>query len=666
MELQDFSQTFYNEADTTVTIKQISKGLKANLKRKFPEKDNEWLNNTTEKILEMNGIDFNHFNFIHVIEKVISERLNDVSIDDNSNKNEKTIAGIFAEAIAPIKKVVGFDYLYRTMKEMYGKPRAKRLASNMYDYSIGLSDSTNVLLPYCWAMDSSKLLTIGREFGQLPSGPAKRISSYISALCETVHNFATNLAGACAIGDFFLCVSKLAYYNMDLKIENLYDPKCRKHFENEFQQFVHSVNHLSRNSSESPFTNISIFDKVKLKYFVSQEVEWMFPIPDTWEGSKDDFYSYMTDYIYEIQNIFLDFFDKGDPLNNGTPYRFPVITLNFSKDGDTIKDIDFLENVTSRDIFRYNIFLSEGTKIASCCRLVNDNELFDMGTQSNSFGSGALSSLGSHRVATINFNRIALEAKSVEDFWKIYNQRIEDSRDILKAHKTLIVMLANKGLQKFISNGWINVKRLFSTFGIMGLVECQKTMERKFNIEYDIIEQSLIHLNKKSKEFSTNGEGYVFNIEQIPGESYAVRLCNVDKLLFGEELVTCKLYANQFLPLWEDATVWEKLDIDGKYNKLITGGSLVHAQLGEKITKTQAKEIINYAVKSGCEHFALNSIYSKCENGHMTMGDISTCPICKGEIVDKYTRVVGFMVPVSSMNKVRREWEFPRRTFAKI
>ena len=63
MELEDFSQTFYNEADTTVTIKQIAKGLKTNLKRKFPNKDNDWLNEKTEKILEMNGIDFNHFNF---------------------------------------------------------------------------------------------------------------------------------------------------------------------------------------------------------------------------------------------------------------------------------------------------------------------------------------------------------------------------------------------------------------------------------------------------------------------------------------------------------------------------------------------------------------------------------------------------------------------------
>jgi ribonucleoside-triphosphate reductase len=220
----------------------------------------------------MNGVDFDHFNFIHQIEKVISEKLNDVSIDDNSNKNEKTIAGIYAEAIAPIKKVVGFDYLYRVMKEMYGKNKAKRLAATMYDYSIGLSDSTNILLPYCYSLDASKLVLLGRDFGQLPSGPAKRISSYISALCETVHQLSSHFAGAVAIGTFFFDISHLAYYKMNLDRENLNDPKCRKHFENEFQQFVHSVNHLSRNSNESPFTNVSVFDKTKLKYIVENDL----------------------------------------------------------------------------------------------------------------------------------------------------------------------------------------------------------------------------------------------------------------------------------------------------------------------------------------------------------------------------------------------------------
>jgi len=87
----------------------------------------------------------------------------------------------------------------------------------------------------------------------------------------------------------------------------------------------------------------------------------------------------------------------------------------------------------------------------------------------------------------------------------------------------------------------------------------------------------------------------------------------------------------------------------------LSGGGIVHGTIGESVTKEQAKEIINYAIKVGCEHFALNAIYSKCENGHMNMGDITSCPICSAKIVEKYTRIVGFFTPVSSWNKTRRE-----------
>jgi anaerobic ribonucleoside-triphosphate reductase len=51
--------------------------------------------------------------------------------------------------------------------------------------------------------------------------------------------------------------------------------------------------------------------------------------------------------------------------------------------------------------------------------------------------------LGSHRVATINFNRIALEATSIDEFWKIYQQRIEDAKlinDIIGTNEAKINM----------------------------------------------------------------------------------------------------------------------------------------------------------------------------------------------------------------------------------
>lgn len=123
-----------------------------------------------------------------------------------------------------------------------------------------------------------------------------------------------------------------------------------------------------------------------------------------------------------------------------------------------------------------------------------------------------------------------------------------------------------------------------------------------------------------------------------------------------------KLMANQFVPLTANASIWDKLDTDGKYNSLLSGGGIVHATIGEKVTNKQAISIIEYATKVGCEHFALNAIYSKCENGHMSFGDNKNCPECGSKIVDQLSRTVGFFVPRSSMNKTRREWEFPRRT----
>jgi hypothetical protein len=68
----------------------------------------------------------------------------------------------------------------------------------------------------------------------------------------------------------------------------------------------------------------------------------------------------------------MEFFDKGDPCNDGMPYRFPVTTLNISRKKNkenkwVIEDKQFLKSACKKDIYRYNIFVSEGNKIASCC-----------------------------------------------------------------------------------------------------------------------------------------------------------------------------------------------------------------------------------------------------------------------------------------------------------
>lgn len=690
----DSECVFNPDAATERTLKNIKKTLLASLE-KYDAKEK------LSEILKTHGLHKNNFDYISCIENTINNKISDISIDDNSNKEEKTIEAIHQEVFGSVKKAIGYDMLYRTMKKMYGKEDAKRLSGQLYDFSLMFSDSTNALKVYCFSINASAITTVGRNFGQLHSKPSKRVSSYISALSETVHQLASHLAGAVAVGSFFLDIAHIMIYKQKTSLDALKgDAKVRKNLENEMQQFVHSVNHLSRSSIESPFSNISIFDKPKL-FAMIEDMSWYFPE----ENGIDN--KYIVDYITELQNVFLDFFDKGDPSANNRPYRFPVVTVVMSKNKDgEIVDQEMLENITHREIYRYNIFVSEGTRTASCCRLLSDSDMLQHASQSNSFGGAAIS-LGSHRVVTINLNRIALEQNDTNDknnplkcteqdtnnplfcttdntnstlfcqegstndtqngYFHTLSQRIEDTAKILSAHKELIKLTNDKGLQMFIRNGWIAMSRLFSTFGILGLVEAAETMTQKGLItDKDAFKGDVLRFINTTVSEMSKKYGIIGNIEQIPAESMAVKAAKIDRVLFGSRAVPYKMYSNQFVPLWEDATIWERLEADGKFNQLITGGGIVHAQIGERVTPAQARKIVEYAVSCGCEHFALNAVYSECVKGHVHLGKTYNCKECGDKVKDHMTRVVGFFTRVSAWNPTRRDWEFDKRTFVNL
>ena len=659
MDETSLKEIFEEDATTTRTLRNIRKALRTSLESLYPaDYDKKKLKELEEAILKTHGLSKQDFDFINRVETLIKGHLNDNSIDDNSNKNEKTIQGIITEATSSVNKAVGYDYLYRALSDLYGKKEAKRLSGLMYNYSLAISDSTKMLIPYCWAFDASKLVLMGRPFGQLYSKPPKSIQAYTGALCETLHQMSNHLAGAIAISSFFFDYAHLMLYKEGRHINDLKEgTEYRKYVQNNIQSFVHSVNHLSRNGVESPFTNISIFDDVKLKAFV-KDMDYYFNSAHYGKQWTED---EVVQVLKDLQDIYLDFIDEGDPTKEGIPYRFPVNTLNISKTSSNhISDKKFLQYVTSKDIYRYNIFVSEGDKLASCCRLISDSEMLSFASQSNSFGAGGAMSLGSHRVITVNFNRIALEAKDQKQYFEILEERLQDTTKILKAHKELIIGLADTGLQQFISLGWITMSRMFSTIGVMGLVEAAELISKKNKDAF--ISNVLTFVNDKAKEL---GEEYDLriNIEQIPGESMSKRLPTIDKMLFGEKAVKYPLYSNQFIPLWENVSVWERIEKDGKFNKLVTGGGIVHFSLGEKPTKSQNKKLIDYAVETGCEHFALNPVYSLCENYHATFGNVSICPKCEGKIISKITRVVGFFTPVEDWTEDKRLHDFEKRDY---
>ena len=372
-------ETTFDSSSVNAALTRIKNTLNYSLKENYGIEDPE----ITEKFLHMHGLDKSRFDFINNFETLIEKGIADESVDTNANKSDKSITGFFVEASLPIKKLVGYRYLYRKLKDFYGKKEAKRLSGEMYDMSLALADSTNILSAYCYSINASKLVMEGRPFGSLPSGIPHRVISYINALCETIHQLSNHLAGAIAAGSLFLDIAHVMIYREHKTLTDLKNPEYRKYIENSLQAFVHSVNMLSRNAVESPFTNVSVFDRVKLKALIDDDnMGWYFDKEDILDGTPDsaladcgdrDWHDYICDVILELEDIFMDVMDNGDPLHDHRVIEFPVVTFNISrkKNDDAtyaFEDPEWVKSFCEKhDIYRYNIYVSEGMKVASCC-----------------------------------------------------------------------------------------------------------------------------------------------------------------------------------------------------------------------------------------------------------------------------------------------------------
>ena len=75
------------------------------------------------------------------------------------------------------------------------------------------------------------------------------------------------------------------------------------------------------------------------------------------------------------------------------------------------------------------------------------------------------------------------------------------------------------------------------------------------------------------------------------------------------------------------------------------------------------KNLIYSCSKQGVVYFAVNYLLKECENNHMFVGNVDRCPLCGGEVIGTYTRVVGFLTKVDNWIPERREIDFPNRQF---
>ena len=591
------------------------------------------------ELLALEGISRDKIDVGEMSRQYFTECISDVSVDGNANANEEISPNNYASEVTKgILKLQGYYLLWRYAEKRFGTIRANDLMKAIWDGKLYFHDASGaqIQIPYCFAYSTTWVMTEGRPYGQLKSVPPKRADSFMAQVIETTMDLSQEYCGAISPSDM------LVNYAWYAKNECLPSDKIV----NDLQKFVHVMNNKFRMSSQSPFTNISLFDRPNLRKVFG---DYLYP-----DGTDVD-----VEYVMRIQKLFGEWFAKGDP-STGLPYRFPVVTLNLTKgaDGD-IEDEDFLDWAAEHNRAKgcFNWYINDGHKLASCCRLINDSSR--MKYRTDSFGNGGLS-IGSHRVVTINLPGIALRSQGdIPSFFNELRWHLEAARDLLLVHREEILRRrVDKGLLKFYKPlGWFDLKQLFSTIGIIGVHEMAQFMDKGD----DFIEGVLTYIEAFAIE-SSEDCGCSFNVEEIPGESAAPKLAAKDKLFYDHDY---ELYSNQYIPLIAEASMPERIKMTGRFMDILSGGGILHLNIKEQISnKDSMRKLVQYAVSHGVTHLAINYGYGICVNGHTSVvGTDRICPVCGGDITDWLTRIIGYFTRTSSWNKVRREFEYPLRKF---
>jgi ribonucleoside-triphosphate reductase len=624
---------------------------------------------TDKELLKVEGIHPDQLDIFKVSTN-FTNNVDGAFIDENANAQSKygrSYGGFQAELMKSIYKLRGYDDIYKIIKTLHGRDIANQSLESIFNGDMYFHDSCFIQIPYCWAASVHSIAHYGIQYNdQLVSVPPKKRRSFIDMVKEFIIQLSHDVAGAVAISDLFVYYAyyvKIELENFrksmglasDLALVQLLTNKLRKEIEDDFQSLVHTINMKLRSVAQSPFTNVSIFDMENLKVLFKHTV-----LPD-------DTYPDL-ELIMEIQKIFCNWFSLGDP-NTGLPYRFPVCTLNIR--------IDDQKNVIDKETFNYfcqinmhnspfNVYISSGHKIASCCRLLSSYE-----NQFDSMGNGG-TSLGSVRVCTLNLPRIGHivrlknqdknEEKIKHDLVEELDRVLNTCETILRSHRKLIEIEIANGFLPFFNYGIMSLNRLFCTIGINGIYECIKELIDEPLSETGIMYYKFIleRIHNHAEMASKATPDALFNCEEVPAESLANKFAQKDHIVNG---MNYEFYSNQFVPLSCNIDLTKRIEFEGKFSKYLSGGCITHINMIDKITSVdQMRELMLFIIKSGVEHYAINYNFCMCRNKHLTTNKPhSPCKEC-GDPVQEYTRIIGYFVPVEHFSSSRKK-EHASRVF---
>ncbi len=361
----------------------------------------------------------------------------------------------------------------------------------------------------------------------------------------------------------------------------------------------------------------------------------------------------------------------------------------FKHDNKLWVEIKSIEPITDNTAYCFEVESGEpmftvGTTgiLTHNCRLRIDNrELKKRG--GGLFGSSPLT--GSIGVVTLNMPRVGYLAKDEAQFISALERLMVLAKESLEVKRKVLEKFTEESLYPYTRYYLRGVKERFgeywknhfSTIGLVGMTEACLNMfgepiaskkSREFTSRVlDFMRDKLLAFQAET--------GNNYNLEATPAEGTSYRLAKKDKEKYPG--IVCaneeewkegaeSFYTNSTqLPVNYTEDVFEALDLQDAIQTKYTGGTVFHVFAGERVADYNTlKELI----RKICElyhlpYFTFTPTFSVCPVHGYIAGEHYTCPKCGAE-TEVYSRVVGYLRPVTQWNKGKREEFKLRKTFA--
>lgn len=578
--------------------------------------------------------------------------------DANANVENKNIATLIGEL--PKQNFIRLNRRLLTdrIREMYGRELADRYLHLLRNHFIYKNDETS-MANYCASITMYPWLLGGTiSIGGNSTRPTN-LKSFCGGFVNMVFIVSSMLSGACATPEFLMYMNYFIeqeygeeYYLHADEVVDL----SRKHrtldkvITDCFEQIVYSINQpTGARNFQAVFWNIAYYDRY---YFESLFGEFRFP-----DGSRPHWES-----LSWLQKRFMRWFNRE---RTKTVLTFPVETMALlSKEGDVIDREwgDFTAEMYAEGHSFFTYLSDNADSLSSCCRL--RNEIQDNGF-SYTLGAGGVST-GSKSVLTINLNRcIQYAARNGMHHLTFLEEVVDLTHKVQTAYNENLKELQAKGMLPLFDAGYINLSRQYLTIGINGLVEAAEFLGIPItdNDRYAAFVEEVLGLVERYNRKYRSRE-LMFNCEMIPAENVGVKHAKWDR---EDGYAVPRDCYNSYFYVVEDPSlnIVDKFRLHGRrYIEHLTGGSALHMNLEEHLSKEQYRQLLRVAAIEGCNYFTFNIPNTVCNHcGHIDKRYLKECPECHSTDLDYLTRVIGYMKRVSNFSAARQQ-EASRRFYA--